>query len=122
MTDEIEAIRELTILYGSLLDRRHVDEWLDLFAEPSSLELPTASLTTTAKRRGLADHTPAGVHLVNLPVVDVAGDVATGVQTFFFWNAETATGLSGFYTDELAKVDGRWRFRRRVISFFDAGG
>jgi 3-phenylpropionate/cinnamic acid dioxygenase small subunit len=116
--EPVAGINRLLTSYGSLLDRGEYDAWLALFAEPSSLVVDgRPQLDTMEARRRLAETAPKGVHMANPPLVTQEGDVATSVQTFLFWNAETATGRAGWYEDELRLDRGSWKFARRVIHF-----
>lgn len=112
------GIGRLLTSYGSFLDRGDHDAWLALFAEPSALVVGgQPPLTTTEARRRLAETAPKGVHMANPPLVTHDGDVATSVQTFLFWDAATATGMPGWYEDELRLDRGLWKFALRVIHF-----
>jgi len=58
---------------------------------------------------------PAGVmhHMTTDAAYDVDGDVATGIASFIV-TAKGALATVGRYHDDLARVDGAWRIRRRV--------
>jgi hypothetical protein len=117
--DVLAGVLHLMGAYGSLLDRLVVDEWLDLFDEPSVLGINGKLLETRAQRLRLTATAPRGLHVTNLPLV--GGDPGSGRvsshATFFFWNLEESSALAGWYDDELVDKDGRWLFTSRRISF-----
>lgn len=117
------AVTRLLAAYGSLLDRGRHDDWLALFAEPSEFVIDgRRPRTTTEGRRDLAERAPRGLHLGNPPMVEFHADgTATSVQTFLFWDPGEVGALAGWYDDDLVRVEGIWRFRRRAISFLRPG-
>jgi hypothetical protein len=62
-----------------------------------------------------------------MPVVDVDGDAATGIQHFVFIDQHTHAMRLGWYRDEYVRTSDGWRIRRRSTTFmrkhggFDSG-
>ncbi len=52
-------------------------------------------------------------HMTTDAAYDVDGDVATGIASFLVV-AKGAIVTAGRYHDDLTRVDGAWRLRRRV--------
>jgi hypothetical protein len=117
----LQPIYNLVGNYGTLLDRLLVDRWLDLFAEPSVLDIAGAVLRTRRERENLATSAPRGLHLGNLPVI--AGNPEVGVvratSSFMFWNIGKCTALTGWYDDEIRSDGDEWQFVSRRISYLD---
>src|SRR5204862_7202133 len=70
---------------------------------------------------------PRGQFIVNMPLVELAGDTATGVQHFVFIDQQTHAMRLGWYRDEYVRTPAGWRIRRRATTFmrkhggFDSG-
>ena len=118
----LQRIHNLMGNYGNLLDRLLVDQWLDLFAEPSVLDIAGNVLRTRAEREKLATSAPRGLHLGNLPVI--TGNPETGVvratSSFMFWNIGKGKPLTGWYDDELRSDGNAWQFASRRISYLNS--
>jgi hypothetical protein len=62
-----------------------------------------------------------------MPVVDIDGDRATGVQHFVFIDQESHAMRLGWYRDEYRRTGDGWRIHRRATTFmrkhggFDSG-
>lgn len=118
-TTRFEAVLQLVAEYGLRLDRLEVEEWLDLFAEASVLDIDGHELRTREKRRGLTERAPRGLHVTNLPVLDgdLDADRVRSTATFYFWDHDGSTAVIGWYDDDLVWQDDRWKFERREIHY-----
>jgi 3-phenylpropionate/cinnamic acid dioxygenase small subunit len=129
--EEKDAIREVLAEYCFHLDDGRFAEMAALFAADGTWETAFGSATGAADiaalARGIREkagaNRPRGVHLVTNIWIALDGDRArvrsnwTVVQ-----NGPDGPGIGsgGAYADEMAKVDGRWRFRHRKIDRFIA--
>jgi hypothetical protein len=76
-----------------------------------------------------ADHrgSPRGQFIGNMPVVELDGDRATGIQHFVFIDQKTHAMRLAWYRDEYVRTPAGWRIRRRATTFlrkhggFDSG-
>jgi ketosteroid isomerase-like protein len=113
------AISELLARYATTLDRREVDEWMDLFTEDAVIEIAGREpLTTEEQRRQMGASTSPGLHQPGPPVIR-AGDrpgTAVAEQSFIFHNLANGSVALGWYRDELIKRD-RWYVSRREVRF-----
>ena len=125
--DDFEPIRRLVALYAQLLDSGRLADWGELFTGEATLTVYGRTYRGRAEIvREIGGMQPGPdrpvKHLLLPPVIDLAqGDAA------FAWTDMTvfATGPDrqvsiatiGRYHDRLLRVDGRWRFRERVLVF-----
>lgn len=118
---DLRAIHNLLALYGALLDRLQVEEWLDLFTEDGVLDIDGNTLDSRDKRRALTASAPRGLHVSNLPVIDgeVEADSVRSTATFLFWNAAGRPPRLGWYDDRLVRFGSEWRFASRRITFLE---
>jgi glycine/D-amino acid oxidase-like deaminating enzyme len=119
---DIEQIKKLKAKYLRLMDQRRWDEWIELFAEESTIRV-TLSDQEFCLWRGKAEilagnsgHNSGNVsiHHGQTPDIDIrGGDRATG-----FWQLQDTYLRAGrkdesfgYYEDEYVKVDGAWKIR-----------
>ena len=124
--EDAEAIRNLLQAYVTFTDAGAVEALATLFTDDaewdgSELNYGTARGPTDIAHRVAGHHRPDEpmAHLPGSPmlVADDAGDVqALSWCMARRWSAGELRPMIHFsYEDELTKVDGRWRFRRRVL-------
>jgi hypothetical protein len=129
MTDEMTDLVELHALcsrYMLLTSQFVQDRWLEVFT-PDGEYNAFGTPYTLERFPALLEAAPRGQFIGNMPVVELDGDVATGMQHFVFIDQTTHAMRLGWYRDEyLRTVDG-WRIRRRSTTFmrkhggFDSG-
>ena len=123
--DQLE-IQQLYARYNHFLDYNHPTEWAALFVADGSFTAPgaieevrgTAGLIAFAR-----DVIPQfkARHFISNLVIDGEGGAATGSCYMFSWHVpgdgEPKTLLNvGVYVDELARANGRWLFKSRVLN------
>ncbi|WP_338727182.1 nuclear transport factor 2 family protein [Haladaptatus sp. DJG-WS-42] len=115
--DHLE-ISQLKHEYCHLIDDNEYDAWVSLFTEDGSFG--RAGEDRAEGEKGLQyfateifdemyDHT---AHLLMNPVIDVAGDEATGrwyVLLMYTDSEGTQQWMQGRYEDEFERVDGEWK-------------
>lgn len=125
--DDFERIRRLVALYAQLLDSGRLAEWGELFTADATFSV----YGRTYRGRGeivreigaLQPGPGASVkHLLLPPVIDLAADgaaLAWTDMTVFAAGPDLPASIAtmGRYHDRLLRVDGRWRFRERVLIF-----
>ncbi len=121
--EDRQEISQLRARYCHLLDDRQWDDFVALFTEDGAF----AGLETVQGHAALREFfprfaaaTPDFWHFCCNETVEIDGDTATGRVTLQYLSA--ADGVSyvsaGHYDDVLQRVDGRWRFRSRTITFY----
>ena len=125
--DDLERIRRLLALYAQLLDSGRLEDWGELFAQDATFSFQGRTLRgrdEIVREIGGMQPGPerAVKHLLLPSVIDLRSD-----GTALAWTDMTvlATGpdrelrvaTMGRYHDRLLRVDGRWRFRERVLVF-----
>ncbi len=115
-----EAIRELTSDYCQRVQRGDVDGVVELFCADGSIE--TGETVTrgheqlrSAYREAFAEMTPEP--FIHNHVIEVDGDAARGVCSVEIRMVQDGRGhdVAGHYHDDYRRVDGGWRFARRVF-------
>jgi SnoaL-like domain len=97
------------------------DEWLEVFT-------PDAEYSAFGAKYGVERMTqllaaaPRGQFIGNMPVVELDGDRATGVQHFVFFDQKTHAMRLAWYKDEYVRTPEGWRIRRRSTTFLRKHG
>lgn len=125
MEDE-RAIERLLIEYGRTLDNRDFAAWSALFTEDGEWQgaqggyKGRAQLRTSMEKifTDAAADIPKGrnFHAMSNFIIDVQGDRATASSKFVFYKLEGSkpvAEVTGRYEDELVRVGGAWKFRKR---------
>lgn len=126
--DEL-AVRNLIAALSRTADGDDVEAYLALFAPDAVWALPGGERrghdqirdgSVERRAQGQVGPGTATRHAVTTVVVDVDGDRATASSTWMFLvdtTTEPRIGRVGTYTDEFARIDGRWLLTRRDITF-----
>ncbi len=128
-TDQINDLVEIHALcarYMMLTSQFVQDRWLEVFTSDGEY---TAFGTPYSLERfpALLEAAPRGQFIGNMPVVEIDGDHATGVQHFMFVDQQTHAIRLGWYRDEYQRTPDGWRIHRRSTTFmrkhggFDSG-
>jgi hypothetical protein len=125
-TADLVELHALCSRYMSLTSQFVQDRWLEVFtpdAEYNAFGTPY----TLERFPALLAAAPRGQFIGNMPVVELYGDTATGVQHFVFIDQTTHAMRLGWYKDEYVRTNDGWRIRRRATTFmrkhggFDSG-
>ena len=127
--EDVEAIRQLKARYCRLCDDGYdADRLADLFTEDAVWDGGALGKAEGRERiRRFFQRTPQvmpfAVHMVMNPIIDVAGDGATGtwylLQAASYAPEGVALWGSARYDEEYVRVGGEWKFKRlRLTSFF----
>ena len=123
------AIQRVITDYSAYLDARDYDGYVGLFTEDGVWQNGTTRREGRAEIRamltGLFGAAPepgfvnrSSFHQIGNFEIDVEGDTARAKSRFVFvWRGEGGAptpALSGQYHDELVRVDGEWKIKRRV--------
>lgn len=119
--DDIAEIVNLGHAYNQAVDRHEPDAWTDTFTEGGELVSPFGNPlgrdALHAWISGVTASLSGTRHCSVNEVVAGSGDDAT-MRSYYVVigtnEAPPTIGATGGYDDELERVTGRWRFRRRV--------
>lgn len=121
MSDK-DDIRELIAAYALALDAGDTDGCAELFTQDGEFVVYGATRSGREAVREMFTLAPRGMHLTGVSTVDVTGDTATARAQVLFVNAATHGKRLALYDDDLVRVGGRWRFRRRRCQFITDTG
>jgi len=135
-TEDKDAIREVLAEYCFALDGGQYDAMAALFTADGTWDTAfgaatgrpaIAALARDLRARAGAER-PRAIHLVTNIAIALAGDRAEVRSNWIVVQNSSANspggpkiGSGGGYADQMAKVDGRWRFRYRKIDRFIVG-
>jgi hypothetical protein len=125
-TADVIEIQQLAARYMSLSARKLHDHWRDVFtADAEYHAFGTAYGLDDFPM--LVNSAPPGQYVGSVPVVDLDGDTATGIQHYVFVDQASHEMRLAWYDDEYVRTPEGWRIRRRATTFmrrngtFDAG-
>ncbi len=121
-------IQDLLGRYAFAIDHGHgsPEAWADLFTVDGRFEIPVMKVVVqghadlTAFAAGLHRTIPGLHHVMSNLYVDVDGDTARGkceLNEFLLRPEAIYNTLMGWYEDDYARVEGRWRFKVRKVLF-----
>ena len=130
--EDREAIRELIVDYGRMVDTRNWEGFANLFAEDGEWIGGMGVAKGRATIRKMMEDTigpstagkiPAGangpnLHIFTNVVIKVEGDTATGVTKWMFMVTDAQNHPKpfylGHYDDKFVRVNGEWKFQSRT--------
>jgi hypothetical protein len=125
-TNDLVELHALCARYMMLTSQYVQDRWLEVFT-PDGEYNAFGTAYTLDRFPALLEAAPRGQFIGNMPVVDIEGDRATGVQHFVFVDQQTHAMRLGWYNDEYRRTPDGWRIHRRSTTFmrkhggFDSG-
>lgn len=129
-----EAIRDLISRYCTEADSGRLAQVIELFTVDGEIEFGGGTHTGPEGITGMFTASGAKVresgirgrvlHSVGTVTIDLESADTARAHTYFTVLSAVGADHWGRYRDELVRVDGAWRFRRRVISVdgFQKGG
>jgi hypothetical protein len=126
LTDDLVELHALCARYMMLTSQYIQDRWLEVFT-PDGAYNAFGTLYTLERFPALLEAAPRGQFIGNMPVVEIDGDTATGVQHFVFFDQSNHNMRLGWYNDEYRRTADGWRIHRRSTTFmrkhggFDSG-
>jgi hypothetical protein len=118
---DLVEIQQLCARYMAYAAQHLPDQWLDVFTPDAEYSAFGATYSVERMPRLLAA-APRGQYLGNMPVVELDGDRATGVQHYVFIEQKTHDMRLAWYRDEYVRTPGGWRIRRRGTTFMRKHG
>jgi hypothetical protein len=132
VTDDAQRIADLVDLhalcarYMAYTSQNTPDRWLDVFTADAEYNA-FGTAYSLERFPALLEVAPRGQFIGNMPVVELDGDRATGMQHFVFIDQQTHAMRLGWYRDEYRRTADGWRIHRRATTFmrkhggFDSG-
>jgi hypothetical protein len=129
---DYDEIRNLLASYSHYADDENYEAYADNYTEDGALVESGIVITPREKIRELARRAselsaqapqPSGSkHLQMNSAIQVTGDKATALTDLLVIRLDPERGWyirgSGRYRDQLVKEEGRWRFKRREVTWF----
>jgi SnoaL-like domain len=115
---ELQALCARYMMYTSQLVE---GRWLDVFT-PDAEYNAFGTAYTLDRFPALLEAAPRGQFIGNMPVVELDGDRAKGVQHFVFIDQGTHAMRLGWYRDEYRRTPDGWRIHRRATTFMRKHG
>lgn len=122
MTDDHPTIREPLTSYALALDAGDIDECVQLCASDGEFLVYGKSFAGHAGIAKIFRDAARGLHLTGVSHIDVRGDTATARSQVLFVRAGSLQLRPALYDDELARIDGHWRFLPRRCRFVTSAG
>ena len=120
-TADLVALHELCARYMALTSQFVQDRWLEVFT-PDGEYNAFGTPYTLERFPALLAAAPRGQFIGNMPVVEIDGDTAKGVQHFVFIDQKTHAMRLAWYKDEYVRTAAGWRIRRRSTTFLRKHG
>ena len=123
---DLVELHSLCARYMMLTSQYIQDRWLEVFT-PDGEYNAFGTPYTLERFPALLEAAPRGQFIGNMPVVEIDGDTATGVQHFVFFDQSNHSMRLGWYKDEYKRTADGWRIHRRSTTFmrkhggFDSG-
>jgi uncharacterized protein (TIGR02246 family) len=122
MIDDEAAIRGLIAGYALALDVGDVDGCVQLFTADAEFAVYGRSFAGHDGIAKMFRDAPRGLHLTGVSRIDVRDNTAAARSQVLFVRAGDLHLRPALYDDELVRVDGQWRFRRRRCRFVTSAG
>lgn len=116
------AISDLHAAYVIALDMNDVEGVAALFEPDGTFETHDRVFTGPDGIRKMLRHAPHGLHLGGHAVVQPADFGATARQQLVFIDASDHAQRLAIYDDEIVRLGGSWKFRRRICRFMVRDG
>ncbi len=118
---DIVEVEQLLARYAVAMTRDDIDAVAEVFT-PDGTYSAFGSTYTLADFPALVDAAPKGLFLTGPPVLELAGDTGTGLQTLCFVEQTTHKLRIGWYTDTYRRTPSGWRLATRAMTFLRRSG
>lgn len=119
--EDLVEIQALCARYMKLASQFIGDSWLEVFTPDGTYNVFGATYALD-RFTDLLAAAPRGQFIGNMPVVEIDGDSASGVQHFLFVDQHTNAMRLGWYNDEFVRTAAGWRIKRRSTTFMRRDG
>src|SRR6202161_1128974 len=120
-TDDLVEIQQLLARYAVTITQEDIDGLVGVFTPDGTY---SAFGETYALERFpvLVGAAPKGLFMTATPVIELAGDTATGTQPLCFIDTATHDMRIGYYNDTYVRTDDGWRLKTRAMTFIRRRG
>jgi hypothetical protein len=118
---DLLEIHQLCARYMAYAAQFVPDKWLEVFT-PDAEYNAFGTAYTVERMPALLAAAPRGQFIGNMPVVELDGDRATGIQHYVFIEQKTHAMRLAWYRDEYLRTKAGWRIRRRATTFMRKHG
>lgn len=118
---DIIEIEQLLARYALGMTRDDIEAVIDVFTPDGSYSAFGATYPL-ADFPPLVQAAPKGLFLTGTPVVELAGDTGTGMQTLCFVDQTNHDMRIGYYTDTYRRTEKGWRLHTRSMTFLRRSG
>jgi len=118
---DLVEIEQLCARYLAYASQFVPDEWLKVFT-PDAEYSAFGTVYGVDRMTQLLAAAPRGQFIANMPVVELDGNRATGMQHFVFIDQKTHAMRLAWYKDEYVRTPDGWRIRRRSTTFMRKKG
>ncbi|WP_370615308.1 nuclear transport factor 2 family protein [Mumia qirimensis] len=120
IADVIE-IQQLLARYAVRMTQHDVEGVVGVFA-PGGTYSAFGDIYDTTDFPLLMDAAPRGHYTTGIPLLEIDGDTATGVQTLSFVAQTDHAMRIGYYTDTYTRTTDGWRLQTRAMTFLRRDG
>ena len=120
-TADLVRIQQLLARYAVTITQGDMDGLLAVFT-PDGTYSAFGDTYALADFPALVAAAPKGLFLTGTPVIELAGDTATGTQPLCFIDHATHDLRIGYYSDTYARTANGWRLRTRAMTFIRRSG
>ncbi|WNM31914.1 nuclear transport factor 2 family protein [Streptomyces sp. Li-HN-5-11] len=120
-TDDLVEIEQLLARYAVAMTRGDVEEVLTVFTADGNYSA-FGDTYPLDEFPALIAAAPKGLFLVGTPVIELAGDSATGTQPLCFVEHSEHRMRIGYYNDTYTRTAEGWRLRTRAMTFIRRSG
>src|SRR6201990_1395494 len=120
-TDDLVEIQQLLARYAVTITRQDIDGLVQVFT-PDGTYSAFGETYSLDRFPVLVDAAPKGLFMTAPPVIELAGDTATGTQPLCFIDHATHDMRIGYYNDTHVRTADGWRRKTRAMTFIWRSG
>ncbi|MGH3634961.1 MAG: nuclear transport factor 2 family protein [Mycobacterium sp.] len=120
-TDDLVEIQQLLARYAVTITQEDIDGLINVFT-PDGTYSAFGDTYSLDRFPGLVEAAPKGLFLTGIPVIELAGDSATGTQPLCFIDHATHDMRIGYYNDTYQRTPNGWRLKTRAMTFIRRSG
>jgi SnoaL-like domain len=120
-TDDLVEIQQLLARYAVTITQEDIDGLVGVFT-PDGTYSAFGETYSLDRFPVLVDAAPKGLFMTATPVIELAGDTATGTQPLCFIDNATHDMRIGYYKDNYVRTGDGWRLKTRAMTFIRRNG
>jgi hypothetical protein len=120
-TDDLVEIQQLLARYAVTITQGDIDGLVRVFTNDGTYSA-FGETYPLDRFPVLVDAAPKGLFMTGTPVIELAGDTATGTQPLCFIDHASHDMRIGYYNDTYLRTAAGWRLRTRAMTFIRRSG